>query len=128
MIGTIFSAFGFLRKLRNMPWQVWLGAALVAAVVGAYWMHKRAVSEAVDAAVTGLVEASELAAKDAVIKELARRKVATDMANDELKKQIAVAQVEALMAAKELEDYEANTTVNPDGIVDAALLGRLRAN
>lgn len=103
-----------------------LGLALV--VAGLLWgWHVQDKRAAVRAASEGLVTATELSAAEAERDELRRRLVAADEANRVLQERMQVAEGEAQRFATELEAYERDTQINPDGLVDPDPLQRLRA-
>ena len=124
-MGIFASIAKFIIPLLWGKYRQYVIVLLIGGGVFVWWQwDKRA---AVKAAIVEYVAASEHAAKDAVIKELAFRSAVNKLANEKLQKQIALAQVETLLAEKELEEYAANTTVNPECVVDPDLLERLRS-
>lgn len=84
--------------------------------------------QAVAAAREGFVQQIELTAAQAEIDALRRRAAVTTEANRVLQEKMQVAEGQALRFAVELEAYQNETVVNPDGVVDSDLLGRLRSN
>ena len=102
---------------------------LVAVVCAALWgLHVVDKSRAVNAARDGYVQQVELAAARAELAELRRRAAVAAEANVVLQEKVQVAEGEALRFAAELEEFEGETEINPDGIVDADILRRLRSN
>lgn len=102
-----------------------LAVALCALLWGAHVYDKR---QAVSAARNGFVRQFELAAAQAELDALQRRAAATELANQALQEKVQVAEGAALRFAAELEAYERETQINPDGLVDSGLLRRLRSN
>ncbi|MEP3892494.1 MAG: hypothetical protein ABJN52_00645 [Litorimonas sp.] len=102
-----------------------LSAALCAALWGWHLQDKRA---AVIAAREGYVQEVELIAARTRLDLLRRQIAAADQANHDLQQQMQDAESRALRFARELEAFERDTTLNPNGTVDPALLRRLRSN
>lgn len=84
--------------------------------------------QAVSAARDGFVHEFELAAAQAELDAMRRRIAAANEANQALREKARVAEGEALRFTAELEGYERDTQVNPEGVVDSGLLKLLRAN
>lgn len=100
---------------------------LVAVACGLLWgWHVYDKRQAIDAALDGYVLESELSAAKAQLEAIRARAAAAETANAQLQAQLAAAEAEALEQAAELEAFERETTVNPDGVVDGDLLRRLR--
>lgn len=102
-----------------------LAVVLCAALWGWHVYDKR---QAVSAAREGFVQQFELTAAQAELDALRRRAAALEEANRTLQEKIKVAEGEALRFATELEVFERETEINPEGVVDTDLLGRLRSN
>lgn len=104
-----------------------IGLAVV--VCGLLWgWHVYDKRQAVSAAREGFVREFELSAARAELDAMRRRMAAADGANQALREKVQAAEGEALRFATELEAYERDTQVNPEGVVDSGLLERLRAN
>ena len=101
---------------------------IVLTIAAVLFWHFQDKAAAVEAAKDGLVRASELAAAQAELVELRRIMAVEREAAQALQEKVQVARGEALRFAAELEAYERETEVNPEGRVDADLLHRLRAN
>ena len=102
---------------------------LAVALCGLLWgWHVHDKRQAVSAARDGFVRQFELKATQAELDALRRRAAATELANQSLQEKVQVAEGAALRFAAELEAYERETQINPDGLVDAGLLRRLRSN
>lgn len=102
---------------------------LAALVCSLLWVwHDYDKRQAVSAAREGFVREFELTAVQAELDAMRRRMVAADEANQALRQKVQAAEGEALRFAAELEAYESDTQVNPEGVVDSGLLERLRAN
>lgn len=84
--------------------------------------------QSVRAAREGMVRAFELTAAEAELEALRRRMAAADQANQALREKVQAATGEALRFAAELEAYEHDTQINPEGRVDSGLFERLRAH
>ncbi len=117
------------RRLR-FGWQLLssrlgLAAVLCALLWGWHVYDKR---QAIRAAREGFVQQFELTAAQVELDALLRRMAAAAEANRALQEKVQVAQGEALRFAAELETFENETQVNPDGVVDTGLLRRLRSN
>ncbi|KMW56990.1 hypothetical protein AIOL_001948 [Candidatus Rhodobacter oscarellae] len=102
-----------------------LAVVLCALLWGWHVYDKR---QAINAAREGFVQQFELTAAQAELDALRRRMAAAAEANRALQERIQVAEGEALRFATELEAFEHETQVNPDGVVDTDLLRRLRSN
>lgn len=85
-------------------------------------------SQAITTARDGYVRQVELAAAQAELEELRRRAAVANDANRVLQEKVQAFEGEALRFAAELEAFENETDVNPEGIVDHNLLRRLRSN
>lgn len=110
---------------RILSSRVGLAAVLCALLWGWHVYDKR---QTVKAAREGFVREFELTAAQTELEALRRRMAAADAANQALQEKVQVAEGEALRFATELEAYESETQVNPEGVVDTDLLRRLRAN
>ena len=98
-------------------------------VCGLLWgWHVYDKRQAVSAAREGFVREFELTAVQTELDAMRRRVAAANEANQALREKVQAAEGEALRFAAELEAYERDTQVNPEGIVDSGLLERLRAN
>lgn len=102
-----------------------LAVVLCALLWGWHVYDKR---QAVNAAREGFVRQFELTAAQTELEALRRRAAATAEANRVLQEKMQVAEGQALRFAAELEAYQNETDINPDGLVDSDLLGRLRSN
>ncbi|NIZ11105.1 hypothetical protein [Pseudooceanicola sp. HF7] len=103
-----------------------LGLAVIAC--GLLWgWHLQDRAAAVEAARAGYVRQFELAAAQAELVGLKRRLAAADRTARQLQERMQIAEAEALRFATELEAFERDTTINPDGVVDGDLLRLLRA-
>ncbi len=115
---------------------VWaLGWRLLSSRVGlavvlcaALWGHTYDKRQAIRAAREGFVQQFELTAAQAELEALRGRMAAAQEANRALQEKVQVAEGEALRFAAELEAFERETQINPDGVVDSDLLRRLRSN
>ncbi|MEO0485261.1 MAG: hypothetical protein AAF092_05060 [Pseudomonadota bacterium] len=106
---------------------LWAGAASLA--LAALWAwHEYDKRQAVNAAREGFVRAFELEASQAELAALRARMASTQEANRALQKKVQLAEGTARRFAAELEAFEDETQVNPDGLVDADLMRRLRSN
>lgn len=102
-----------------------VGLAVIAcALLWAWHVHDK--RQAVDAARDGFVRGFELTAVQTQLEAMRRRMAAATEANRVLQEKIQAAEGEAQRFAAELEAYGRDTKINPDGIVDADLLRRLR--
>lgn len=101
-------------------------AAVLCALLWSWHIYDK--RQAVNAAREGFVGQFELTAAQTELETLRRRMAAAVAANQALQEKVQVSEGEALRFATELEAYESETHVNPEGIVDADLLRRLRAN
>ena len=99
-----------------------------AAGFGLWALHELDKSRAVKAARDGYVLQVELAEAQAELAELRRRAAVADEANRVLQEKVQASEGEALRFAAELEAYENETDINPDGVVSDDLLRRMRAN
>lgn len=111
--------------LRLLTSRAGLAVVLCALLWGWHVYDKR---QAVQAAREGYVQAFVLTALQAERDALLRRAAAAEEANRTLQEKVQVAEGEALRFAQELEAFERDTQVNPEGVVDSDLLRRLRAN
>ncbi|WP_420567827.1 hypothetical protein [Thalassovita sp.] len=102
-----------------------LAVVLCALLWGWHVYDKR---QAINAAREGFVRQFELTAAQTELETLRRRMAAAEEANRVLQEKVQVAEGEALRFAAELEVFERETEINPDGVVDSGLLGRLRSN
>ncbi len=100
-------------------------AALLCGALWAWHLHDRAA--AIEAARDGYVRAVQLAAEQAKSARLARELAADRAAAQVLQKRLQVAEGQAARFAADLEAYERDTDINPDGVVDGDLLRLLRA-
>lgn len=103
------------------------GLAVIACALLWGW-HVYDKRQAVSAAREGFVRELELAAVQAELDAAHRLMAATREANQALQEKVQTAEGEALRFAVELEAFENETQINPDSVVDASLLHRLRAN
>lgn len=101
-------------------------AAILCAALWAWHVYDKAL--AITAARDGYVLQVELAAAQAKLAELRRRAAVADDANRVLQEKVQASEGEAPRFAAELEAYENETDINPDGVVDGDLLRRLRSN
>ncbi|AUR06985.1 hypothetical protein [Phaeobacter inhibens] len=110
---------------RLLTSRIGFAAVLCAALWGWHLYDKR---QAVAGAREGLVQEFELTAVQTELDAMRRRMAAAEEANQALREKVQAATGEALRFAAELEAYERETQVNPEGVVDSGLLERLRAN
>lgn len=110
---------------RLLSSRVGLAVVLCGLLWGWHVYDKR---QALDTAREGYVQQFELEAAQFELDALRRRAATTEQANRNLQEKVQVAEGEALRFAAELEAFEHETQVNPDGVVDADLLRRLRSN
>lgn len=101
-------------------------AVILCAALWAWHAYDKA--QAITAARDGYVLQVELAAAQAELAEMRRRAAVADEANRVLQEKVQVSEGEALRFAAELEAYESETEINPDGVVNDDLLRRLRSN
>ena len=101
-------------------------AVVVCALLWGWHVHDK--RQAVSAAREGFVREFELTAVQTELDAMRRRKAAADEANQVLREKVQAATGEAMRFAAELEAYERDTQVNPEGVVDSGLVDRLRAN
>lgn len=101
-------------------------AVVVCALLWGWHVHDK--RQAVSAARDGFVREFELTAVQIELDVMRRRMAASDEANQALREKLQAPEGEALRFAAELEAYERDTQVNPEGVVDSRLLERLRAN
>lgn len=85
-------------------------------------------AQAVTAARDGYIRQVELAAVEAELAELQRRAALANELNRVLQEKLQVVKGETLRFASELEAFENETNINPEGVVDVDLLRRLRSN
>ena len=114
---------GFIMKLLGTR-----AGAVAAVLVALLAWHHFDKSSAVRRAVVGYVADVELTAAQAQIEEAKRRRAITSAANTHLLERLQVAEGEAQKIAREIELYEAENEINPDGVVDRGLLLRLLGN
>lgn len=110
---------------RFLTSRIGLAVVVCGLLLGWHVYDKR---QAVSAARDGFVREFELTAVQTELDAMRRRMAAADDANQALREKVQAAEGEALRFAAELEVYERDTQVNPDGVVDSGLLERLRAN
>jgi hypothetical protein len=96
--------------------------------VGLWALHVFDKSKAITSARDGYVLLVELAAAQAELAELQRRAAVADDANRVLQEKVQASTGEALRFAAELEAFENETDINPEGVVDGDFLRRLRSN
>lgn len=101
-------------------------AAVLCALLWGWHAHDK--RQAISAAREGFVRQFELTAAQAEMDALRRRMASAQEANRVLQEKVQVAEGEAQRFAAELEAFEHETEINPDGLVDPGLLGRLRSN
>ncbi len=104
-----------------------LGLSIILCVALWGW-HVIDKSQAIADARNGYVLQVEMAAAQAELAELRRRAAVADDANRVLQEKVQASTGEALRFAAELEAFENETDINPDGVVDGDLLRRLRSN
>lgn len=111
-------------------WRILTSRIGLAVVVGAllWGWHAYDKRIAISAAREGFVREFEFTAVQTELKAIRRRVAAADEANQALQEKVQAATGEAQRFAAELEAYERDTQVNPEGVVDSGLLDRLRAN
>jgi hypothetical protein len=116
--------------LARMGWGLLTSRGGLAVVLCAllWGWHVYDKKQALSVAREGYVQQFELAAAQAELDALRRRKAVTDEANQTLQEKVQAAQGEALRFAAELEAFKRETQINPDGVVDSDLLRRLRSN
>lgn len=102
-----------------------LAVVLCALLWGWHVYDKR---QAINTAREGFVQRFKLTAAQTELETLRRRMAAAAEANRVLQEKVQVAEGEALRFAAELEVFEHETEINPDGVVDSDLFGRLRSN
>ncbi len=115
----------FATLFRLLTSRIGLVIVVCALLLGGHVYDKR---QAVSAAREGFVREFELTAVQIELDAMRRRVAAADEANQALREKVQAAEGEALRFAAELEAYESETQVNPEGVVDTDLLRRLRAN
>lgn len=101
-------------------------AVITCALLWGWHVHDK--RQAVAVAREGFVRDFELAAVRAELDSARRQMAAAREASQALQEKVQAAEGEALRFAAELEAFESETQVNRDGVVDASLLRRLRAN
>lgn len=104
------------------------GGLVVIVVAMASTWHVFDKARAIKSARDGYVLQVELIAAQAELAELRRRAAVADNANRVLREKVQASEGEALRFAAELEAFQNETEINPDGVVDSNLLRRLRAN
>jgi hypothetical protein len=95
---------------------------------GLWTWHVIDKSQATNNARDGYVLQVQLAEVQAKLDELRRRAAVAADANALLQEKMQVAEGQALRFASELEAFENETDINPDGLVDGDILKRLRSN
>lgn len=110
---------------RFLTSRIGLAVVVCALLWGWHVYDKR---QAVNAAREGFVREFELTAAQTELDAMRRRMAAAHQANQALREKVQAATGEALRFSAELEAYERDTQVNPEGVVDSGLLERLRAN
>ncbi|WP_299686668.1 hypothetical protein [uncultured Tateyamaria sp.] len=103
-------------------------ALLLFVIAGLWGAHRLDKAAAVAKAMEGVVKEAELRAAEAEVTQLKARLAAAAAANENLQERAAVAEGEARRFEADLEAFEHETDVNPDGVVDDDLLRRLRSN
>lgn len=104
-----------------------IGLALV--LCGGLWVwHGYDKAQAMKAARNGYVQQAELANVQAELAEMKRRAAVASEANRVLQEKVQASEGEALRFAAELEAFENENDINPEGVVDGGLLRRLRSN
>lgn len=101
-------------------------AVVVCALLWGWHVHDK--RQAIRAARDGFVQQFELTAAQTELDALRRRMAAADQANRTLQEKVQVAEGAAMRFAAELEAFENETQINPEGIVDSDLLRRLQSN
>lgn len=101
-------------------------AAVLCALLWGWHVYDK--QQAISAAREGFIQQFELTAAQTELEALRRRMASAEEANRVLQERMQVAEGEALRFAAELEAFENETDINPDGVVDSDLLGRLRSN
>lgn len=104
-----------------------ISAVLIAFGLLFVW-HKVDKASAVRRAVAEYVADVELKSAREQIAETERRHHVTKMANFQLQERMQVLEGDARRVQQEIERYETENEINPDGIVDPNLYGRLRGN
>lgn len=114
----------------SFGWRILSSRVGLAAVmcVALWTWHVVDKSQAVTAARDGYVQQVEMAAVRAELTELRRRGMVTAAANRALQEKMQVAKGDALRFASELEAFENEHDINPEGVVDSDLLRRLQSN
>ena len=102
-------------------------AALVVVTAGLSTWHSLDKGSAVKQAVVEYVARTELAAARAEATEARRRAEVAERATEALEARAEAAERDAEAFVQEIKAYEDQTTINPDGIVDGAILDRLRS-
>lgn len=120
----------WLVSFSSLGWRLVSSRAGMAVIILAmlFAWHVIDKRQAVSAAREGYVRQFELTAAQAELAALRRRAAATEEANRVLQEKMQVAEGQALRFAAELEAYQNETDINPDGVVDSDLIGRLRSN
>ena len=101
-------------------------AVVVCALLWGWHLHDK--QQALDVARDGYVQQVELAAAEAELAELIRRAAVASDANRALLEKVQVAEGDARRFAAEMEAFENETEINPDGVVDGDLLRLLQSN
>ena len=100
---------------------------IVCIIAGALFLwHKFDKSSAVRRAVAEYVAAEELAAVNSELRETQRRAAVTMAANERLRQAAAEAEEMAATAEQELEAYVQANPIDPDCVVDDAVIERMR--
>jgi putative IMPACT (imprinted ancient) family translation regulator len=102
--------------------------AVAVILIALFGWHKVDKSSAVRRAVMEYVADVELTAARAQIAEANRRAAIAQEATDRLDEKVQAAEGEAMRFEAEIEAYERETTISPDGLVSDDLFDRLRGN
>ena len=106
-----------------------IGVVVVAALGAAFVLDRSAVAKrARELAISQCGQEYDLSATRAELDALRAQIVVENAAKHHLQEKIQVARGEAMRLAVELEAYERETEINPDGVVGADLLRRLQSN
>lgn len=111
---------------RNRTTSMLAGAAALAGILFAW--HTIDKNSAVKQAMVRFVAATELAASEAEAEELRRALIAQRAAAVRLQEEIQMAETIAAERAAEIERYELENEINPEGVADDSLLGRMQSN
>lgn len=109
--------------------QIVIGLTVVSALGAAFAFDRSAVTKLTrERAISQCGQEYDLSATRAELDAL-RAQIATEsVAKQHLQEKIQVARGEAMRLAVELEAYERENEIDPDGVVGADLLRRLRSN